>query len=59
MRQYLAVPTYLTELFVVIFTLFWAAERWFLNIRHSGTHFSMWFLTSAQQMFLLILPSKG
>jgi hypothetical protein len=32
---------------------------WFLNIRHSGTLFGMWFLTSAQQMFLLILPSKG
>jgi hypothetical protein len=32
---------------------------WFLNIRHLGTLFSMWFLTSAQQMFLLILPSKG
>jgi hypothetical protein len=32
---------------------------WFLNIRHSDTLFSMWFLTSAQQMFLLILLSKG
>jgi hypothetical protein len=32
---------------------------WFLNIRHSGTLFGMWFLTSAQQMFLLILPCKG
>jgi hypothetical protein len=32
---------------------------WFLNIRHSGTLFGMWFLTSAQQMFLLLLPSKG
>jgi hypothetical protein len=32
---------------------------WFLNIRHSGTLFGMWFLTLAQQMFLLILPSKG
>jgi hypothetical protein len=32
---------------------------WFLNIRHSGTTFGMWYLTSAQQMFLLILPSKG
>jgi hypothetical protein len=32
---------------------------WFLNIRHSGTLFDMWFLTSAQQMFLLILASKG
>jgi hypothetical protein len=32
---------------------------WFLKIRHSGTLFGMWFLTSAQQMFLLILPSKG
>jgi hypothetical protein len=31
---------------------------WFLNIRHSGTPFGMWFLTLAQQMFLLILPSK-
>jgi hypothetical protein len=31
---------------------------WFLNIRHSGTLFGMWFLTLAQQMFLLILPSK-
>jgi hypothetical protein len=25
---------------------------WFLNIRHSCTLFDMWFLTSAQQMFL-------
>jgi hypothetical protein len=32
---------------------------WFINIRHSGTVFDMWLLTSAQQMFLLILPSKG
>jgi hypothetical protein len=32
---------------------------WFLNISHSGTLFGMWFLTSAQQMFLFILPSKG
>jgi hypothetical protein len=32
---------------------------WFLNIRHSGTLFGMWFLASAQQMFLLILLSKG
>jgi hypothetical protein len=32
---------------------------WFLNIRHSSTRFGMWFLTSGQQMFLLILPSKG
>jgi hypothetical protein len=32
---------------------------WFLNIRHSGTLFGMWFLTSAQQLFLLMLPSIG
>jgi hypothetical protein len=32
---------------------------WFLNIRHLGTPFGMWFLTSAQQLFLLILPSIG
>jgi hypothetical protein len=32
---------------------------WFLNIRHSYTLFCMWFLTSAQQLFLLILPSIG
>jgi hypothetical protein len=32
---------------------------WFLNIRHSGTLFGMWFLTSAQQLFVPILPSKG
>jgi hypothetical protein len=32
---------------------------WFINIRHSDTLFGMRFLTSAQQMFLLILPSKG
>jgi hypothetical protein len=31
---------------------------WFLNIRHSGTLFRMWFPTSTQQMFLLMLPSK-
>jgi hypothetical protein len=32
---------------------------WFLNIRHSGTlFFCMWFLTLAQQMLLVILPSK-
>jgi hypothetical protein len=36
-----------------------ATLLWFLNIKHSGTLFGMWFLTSAQQMFLLILPSKG
>jgi hypothetical protein len=32
---------------------------WFLNFRHSGTLFDMWFLTLAQQLFLLILPSIG
>jgi hypothetical protein len=32
---------------------------WFLNIRHSGTLFGMWFLTSSQLMFFFILPSKG
>jgi hypothetical protein len=31
---------------------------WFLSIRHSGTLFGMWFLTSTQQLFLLILPSN-
>jgi hypothetical protein len=85
MWSFLAVPTYVIELFVEIFTLSWVVERsnllsmslllslflksirentittilWFLNIRHSGTLFGMWLLTSAQQMFLLILPSKG
>jgi hypothetical protein len=85
MWPYLAVPTYLMELFVEFFSSSWAVEMWnlssmslllslflksigenmitmilwFLNIRHSGTLFGMWFLTSAQQMFLLILPSKG
>jgi hypothetical protein len=32
---------------------------WFLNIRHSGTIFGMWFPTSAQQLLILILPSIG
>jgi hypothetical protein len=32
---------------------------WFVKIMHSCTLFGRWFLTSAQQMFLLILPSKG
>jgi hypothetical protein len=32
---------------------------WFLNIRHSGTLFGMWFIALAQQVFLFILPSKG
>jgi hypothetical protein len=32
---------------------------WFLNIRHSGTLFGMWFPTLAQKIFLLNLPSKG
>jgi hypothetical protein len=85
MWPYLAVPTYLMELFVEFFTLFWVVERWnlssvslllslflksieennitmilwFLNIRQSCTLFGMWFLTWAQQMFILILPSKG
>jgi hypothetical protein len=36
-----------------------AVILWFLNIRHLGTLFGMSFLTLAQQMFLLILPSKG
>jgi hypothetical protein len=82
MRPYLAVPTHLMELFVKIFTISWAVERWnissvsfllslFFNInrreydtmvhqhlalRHS---FCMCFLTSAQQMLLLILSSKS
>jgi hypothetical protein len=85
MWPYLAVPTYLMELFVEFFTSSWTVERWnlssvsllvslflksigenmvtmilwFLNIRHMGTLFGMWFLSSAQQMFLLILPTKG
>jgi hypothetical protein len=85
MWLYLAVPTYLMELFVEFFTSSEVVEMWnllsmsllldlflksigenmitmilwFLNIRHSGTLFGMWFLSSAQQMFLLILPSKG
>jgi hypothetical protein len=83
---YPAVPTYLMELFLEIFTMSWVVERWklssvslphslflksigenmitmilwFLKIRHWGTlFFGMWFLSLAQQMFLLILPSKG
>jgi hypothetical protein len=32
---------------------------WFINIRHSYTLFGMWFLTSAQQMFLFIVSSRG
>jgi hypothetical protein len=32
---------------------------WFLNIRHSGNLFGMWFLTLTQQLSLLILPSIG
>jgi hypothetical protein len=32
---------------------------WFLNIRHSGNLFGMWFLTLAQPMFLFIVLSKG
>jgi hypothetical protein len=85
MRLYLAVPTYLMELFVKFFTLSWQLKDgtfcpclsylasffksirenmitmilWFLNIRHSSNLFGMWFFTSAQQIFLLILPSKG
>jgi hypothetical protein len=47
------------------FFLKWIGEKtialilWFLNIRHSVTLFGMWFLTSAQQMFLLIYPLKA
>jgi hypothetical protein len=85
MWPYLAVPTYLMELFVEFFTTSWVVERWklslvslllslflksigenmitmilwFLNFRHLVTLFGMWFLTSAQQMFLFILPSKS
>jgi hypothetical protein len=36
-----------------------AVVLWFLNIRYSGTLFGMWFLTLAQQLFLLTLPSIG
>jgi hypothetical protein len=36
-----------------------AMVLWFLNIRHLGTRFGMWFLTLAQQLFLLILSSIG
>jgi hypothetical protein len=32
---------------------------WFLNLMHSDTLFDVCFLTSAQQMFLFILPFKG
>jgi hypothetical protein len=32
---------------------------WFLKLRNSGTLFGVCFLTSAQQRFLSILPSKG
>jgi hypothetical protein len=85
MWPYLAVPTYLMELFAEFFTSSCVVERWnlsslslllslflesirenmitmilwFLNIRHPGTLFGMWFLTSTQQMCLLIIPSEG
>jgi hypothetical protein len=82
MRPYLAVPTYLMELWwnfspclrrlkdgTFPLCLSYLAPSLksigenmilrFLNIRLSGTLFSMWFLTSAQQLFLLILPSIG
>jgi hypothetical protein len=82
MRPYLAVPTYVMELWwkfslclrrlkdgIFRFCLSYLASSlksirenmipWFLNIRHLGTPFGMWFLTSAQQLFLLILPSIG
>jgi hypothetical protein len=69
MRPYLAVPTYLIELFVEFFTSSWAVERWNLSSvslllsceinRREYDTIILWFLTSAQQMFLLILPSKG
>jgi hypothetical protein len=36
-----------------------AIQLLFLNIRQSGTHFGMWLLTSAQQLFLIILPFVG
>jgi hypothetical protein len=32
---------------------------WFLNFGYSGTLFGMWFLTLAQQLFLLIISSIG
>jgi hypothetical protein len=82
MRPYLAVPTYLMELWWIFSPcLGWLKDGtfhlclsylvsslksmgenmilWFLNNRHSGTLFDMWFLTSAQQLFLLILSSIG
>jgi hypothetical protein len=31
MRSYLAVPTYLMEIFLEFFTLSWAVERWNLS----------------------------
>jgi hypothetical protein len=82
MRPYLAVPTYLMELWWNFSpSLEWLKDGtfrlclsylasslksieenmiiWFLNIRHLGNLFGMWFLTLAQQLFLLILPSIG
>jgi hypothetical protein len=32
---------------------------WFLNIRHPGTFFGMWFLTSAQPIFFFVLPPRA
>ena len=37
----------------------WTMILWFLNIRHLGTLFGMWFLTSARPIFLFILPLKA
>jgi hypothetical protein len=82
MRPYLAVPTYLMELWWNFLSyLGWLKDEtfhlylsylasslksirenmilWFLNIRHSGTLFGLWFLTSAQQLKSCILPAKG
>jgi hypothetical protein len=73
MWSYLVIPTYLMEHWwkfsptSLLLSLFLksigeniiAMILWFLIIRHSDTLFGMWFLTLAQQLFLLILSSKG
>jgi hypothetical protein len=50
MRPYLAVPTYLMELFVDFFTLSWVVERW--NLSFVSLLFNLFLKSIGENMIL-------
>jgi hypothetical protein len=53
MWPYLAVPTYLMELFVEFFTLSWVVERW--NLSSVSLQLSLFLKSNGENMITMIL----